>query len=99
MPQDKDISIQAGEDGLIGYAWSDSEFWGARGLGCAHCIDEPYIMSSSWGRLGFRCIALWFPGRTDEWLTEWLVRQHDAHTALKNNKAQKRNYNQLPMPI
>lgn len=79
----------------MSYAWSDPEFWGARGFGCAHCIEEPHITSFSWGRLGFRCVALWFPGRTDAWLLSWFERQATIQARRKGRK--KQHSHQLPL--
>lgn len=69
--------------------WADAEFWGARGLGCGHCIDEPPVTSFAWGSLGFQCVARWFPGRKDACMLGWFERQHKVYSTSKKRKKQK----------
>ena len=68
----------------VSYAWRDPEFWGAEGLGCSFCYVEPAITWLSWGGIGFLCLWRWFPGRSEDWLLNWLHGQRVEYMRLKN---------------
>ena len=58
--------------------WADAEFWPAPGLGCAHCHEGVPVVDVDFGRLCPQCLLGWFPGRTWDWMMDWLVRQREA---------------------
>ncbi len=68
------------------YAWNDSEFWGAKGLGCGLCYVEPAITVLSWGGIGFLCVSRWWPERSEEWILSWFGRQREFYLKFKNRK-------------
>ena len=79
-------------------AWRDPEFLGPPGLGCSHCHAEEPLIETSFGALGERCLAAWFPNKPFEWVMEWLGRQHERLVRDRKRKealeaARKGDYN------
>jgi hypothetical protein len=71
--------------------WHDPEFWPPEGQGCWLCHVNPPVVklelrhgreSGPWGQpfsrpyaLCLACLTRWFPGRDQNWVLDWLMRQ------------------------
>lgn len=66
----------------VAHAWTDPEFWGPPGLGCARCHERPPIV---WGlpfvtgALCLDCLSRCFNGWDFDRLVGWLVRQKEGY--------------------
>jgi len=67
------------------------------GRGCRHCEtgEDIALVIAPAGkvRICFNCIHLWFPGRTRQWVAEWLERQEAECRRRHELKKARRNAN------